>query len=294
MKRHALALASTALLVLLMPAAGYAIAGNPGAHPTSGSPAVRSPIGKPTTHAVIGRPATHAVGGGPTTHAVSAPSPDSVGLAPEHDPMQRVRFGLAKNWAGYIAHGGPFSSVSTTWTEPSVSCTGNNSAVASFAGLDGSGSPTVEQIGTVAMCAGGGVAHFAFFEMFPKAAVGINHPVSAGDTLTATVVANSPSSFTLSLVDSGKWQFSTQQTARKRAQRASAEAITEAPTLRGKGIVNLADFGTINYSGTTVNGSPIGNFNPEAVTMVSNSGATKAQPSALSGGTAFSVTFVHS
>jgi hypothetical protein len=29
-------------------------------------------------------------------------------------PIQRMRLGLAKNWAGYVAHGGPFTSASTT------------------------------------------------------------------------------------------------------------------------------------------------------------------------------------
>jgi len=210
------------------------------------------------------------------------------------DPVRRVRAGVARNWAGYIAHGGPFSSTSTTWTEPSISCgSTENSAVASFAGLDGATSPTVEQIGTLATCKKGSVSHFAFYEMFPKGAFSINHPVKAGDSLTATVTATSSKLFTLSLVDhSAGWSFSTQQRSRK-AQRASAEAITEAPTMRGSGIVNLANFHQFNYSGTTANGQPIGNFGPEAVTMVTSSGAVKASPTPLSGGTAFSVIWHH-
>ena len=52
------------------------------------------------------------------------------------DPVQRVRAGAAKNWAGYVAHGGPFTSASTTWTEPSIRCaSGERSALASFAGI---------------------------------------------------------------------------------------------------------------------------------------------------------------
>jgi hypothetical protein len=210
------------------------------------------------------------------------------------DPAQRVRFGLAKNWAGYVAHGGPFTSASTTWTEPSISCASReNSAFASFAGIDGAGSPTVEQIGTFARCRNGAVSHSAFFEMFPRAAFGIGKPVRAGDSLTATVVGSASKRFTLTLVNhTANWSFSTQQRSR-RAQLASAEAITEAPSVRGSGIVALANFGTVNYGGTTANGQPIGNFGPEAVTMVTSSGAVKAAPSALSGGTAFSVFWRH-
>lgn len=214
------------------------------------------------------------------------------------DPMRRVhvrriRFGAARNWAGYVAHGGPFSSVSTSWTEPSVSCTSPNSASASFAGIDGSGSSTVEQIGTLVLCKNGAIGHFGFYEMFPRAPGIVHNPVSAGDSMTATVTATSSKLFTLTLRDNtAGWSFSTQQRSSK-APRVSAEAITEAPTIRGNGIVSLADFGSYNYGGTMVNGAPIGNFNPEPVTMVTSSGTPKAAPSSLSGGTSFSVMWLH-
>src|SRR3954449_11444071 len=103
-------------------------------------------------------------------------------------PVQRVRAGAAKNWAGYIAHGGPFTSASTSWTEPSIRCgSSERSALASFAGIDGAGSSTVEQIGTLANCRNGRVTHQGFYEMFPRSAFGINKKVCAGDSLTASV-----------------------------------------------------------------------------------------------------------
>jgi hypothetical protein len=209
------------------------------------------------------------------------------------DPVQRVRAGVAKNWAGYIAHGGPFTSASTSWREPSIKCASReNSALASFAGIDGAGSSTVEQIGTLATCKNGTVKHLAFFEMFPRSAFSINHPVRAGDSLTASVVLTAPKTFKLTLANStAGWTFTTQQRSRK-AQLASAEAITEAPSMRGSGIVPLANFGQINYSGTTANGQAISNFSPEAVTMVTSNGTVKAAPSGLSGGS-FSVVWHH-
>jgi hypothetical protein len=208
-------------------------------------------------------------------------------------PIQRVRAGTAKNWAGYIAHGGPFTSASTSWTEPSIRCAANEkSALASFAGIDGAGSSTVEQIGTLANCRNGRVTHQGFYEMFPRSAFAISKKVRAGDSLTATVVASAPSTFTLTLVNrTAGWTFSTKARSAK-AKLASAEAITEAPSLRGSGIVPLANFGQINYSGTTANGQAISAFNPEAVTMVTNSGAIKAAPTGLSGGS-FSVVWHH-
>jgi len=209
------------------------------------------------------------------------------------DPRHRLRFGVATNWAGYFASGGPFTSVSTTWTEPSISCpAGSHSALASFAGLDGANNGTVEQIGTVSMCGNGRVAHTAFYEMFPRGPNSIGKQVQAGDSLTATVTATTSKLFTLTLVNNSKgWSFSTQQRSSK-AQRTSAEAITEAPTRRGSGVVNLANFGTINYSNPTANGLSFAGLGANGVTMESNAGVIKAEPSGLTS-TGFSVMWVH-
>src|SRR5205807_3806845 len=206
-------------------------------------------------------------------------------------PIQRVRAGAAKNWAGYVAHGGPYTSTSASWTEPSITCGSSSSALATFAGLDGAGSPTVEQIGTLDNCKSGRVTHQAFYEMFPRSAFRIANTVRAGDSLTATVVATSKTTFTLSLVNHSQgWSFSTKARQRK-AQLSSAEAIAEAPSMRGAGIVPLANFGTINFS-SSANGQPLGNFGPEAVTMVGNGGVVKAAPTGISGGS-FSVVWHH-
>ncbi len=210
------------------------------------------------------------------------------------DPIRRVRAGNARNWAGYVAHGGPFTSAATSWVEPSITCgSTDDSALAVFAGIDGSGSSTVEQIGTLDICKKGAVQHNAFFEMFPRAAFNIGKPVRAGDSLTASVVNTARRKFTLTLTNHTQgWTFSTIQRSRN-AQLASAEAIAEAPTMRRSGIVALANFGTVNFGGTTANGQALGNFNPEAVTMVTAGGATMASPSGISGGS-FSVAWQHS
>jgi hypothetical protein len=55
----------------------------------------------------------------------------------------------------------------------------------------------------------------------------------------------------------------------------------------------LTNFGTVSFSAVTVNGAAIGSFNPDRIDMVSG-GVTKAQTSALSGGTSFSVAWRHS
>jgi hypothetical protein len=74
------------------------------------------------------------------------------------------------------------------------------------------------------------------------------------------------------------------------AQPGSAEVIAEAPS--NGAVPPLADSGTVNFAGATVNGAPIGGgANLNELTMQSAAGTPLATPSALTGGNAFSVTF---
>ncbi|MGN6721755.1 MAG: G1 family glutamic endopeptidase, partial [Marmoricola sp.] len=65
-----------------------------------------------------------------------------------HGPMKRDSSSTSSNWSGYATTMGPFTSVSASWTQPTVNCaaTGKKSAYSSFwVGIDGDGSSTVEQ-----------------------------------------------------------------------------------------------------------------------------------------------------
>ena len=198
------------------------------------------------------------------------------------------------NWSGYAATGGSgaYSSVSASWTEPSVTC--SQTAYSSFwVGLDGYNSSTVEQTGTDSDCSGSTPTYYAWYEMYPKFPVNLSNPVKPGDSMSASVTAGSNGSFTLVISDSTQhWSF---QVTKKltSAKRSSAEVIAEAPSSSG-GVLPLADFGTVNFSNSRANGQAIGNFNPVEIVMVTSTGTVKAQPSALSGGTAFSVAWKHS
>ena len=77
------------------------------------------------------------------------------------------------------------------------------------------------------------------------------------------------------------------------AANSSAEVIAEAPCCTASGgILPLANFGTVNFSNATANGSAIGNSSPVQINMVDNSGRLKDQTSALSGGGSFSDTWL--
>lgn len=202
------------------------------------------------------------------------------------------RFGsfTSTNWAGYDAVGGPFTEVAATWIQPSVAVSRSGNAYADFwVGLDGDGSATVEQIGTEGYSQNGSVAYDAWYEMYPALPVTIPMTVTPGDFLTGTVTATGHDTFTLSLVDhtTGK-SFVTQQKL-VGAALSSAEVIVEAPYAGG--VLPLADFGAVSFTGCAFNGQPIAAFDWQQINMVSEAGVTEAATSALgSDGSSFSVT----
>ena len=77
------------------------------------------------------------------------------------------------------------------------------------------------------------------------------------------------------------------------AANSSAEVIAEAPS-SSVGILPLTNFGTANFSNAAVNGAAIGNASPVKIIMVNPSGRAKDSVSALVGGQAFSVKWLHS
>jgi hypothetical protein len=206
------------------------------------------------------------------------------------------RESTSTNWSGFATTGTTYSTVQGAWTQPSVTCGSGETSYSSFwVGIDGDTTNTVEQTGTDSDCSSGTPTYYAWYEMYPKFPVNLSNPVAAGDSLSASVTFNGGGSFTLTISDSTQgWTFTTKQSSKK-ARRGSAEWIAEAPSGSG-GVLPLADFGTVSFSGCSANGLSISsNPNPDAITMVTSGGQTKAAPSALgSGGTAFSVTWQHS
>ena len=213
------------------------------------------------------------------------------GMILRHGPVKKLTQSTSSNWAGYAATGGGFTIVKSTWTQPSAACTSTTTYSSFWVGLDGDGSNTVEQTGTEADCSGGQASYSAWYEMYPKYPVYLSIPVHPGNSFTATVSVGSRGKYTLTLKNNTTGQtFTTTQ--KGRGSNYSAEAIAEAPSSRS-GVLPLTNFGTVNFSSTLVNGSPIGNFNPDRIDMASGN-ITKAQTSALSGGTNFGVTWKHS
>jgi hypothetical protein len=212
--------------------------------------------------------------------------------AVRHIRNHRITSSTSTNWSGYAVTGSRYTSVSASWTEPSVSCSGT--AYSSFwVGLDGDTSSTVEQTGTDADCSGTSPQYYAWYEMYPKFPVNFSNPVSRGDKLTASVTSNGSGSFTLTISDTSKGWTQTVNARLKSAKLSSAEVIAEAPSGSG-GVLPLANFGTVSFSNAKANGSLLTSTTPgiDPITMVTNSGTVKAQPSGISSGS-FSVSWKH-
>ena len=198
----------------------------------------------------------------------------------------------SQNWAGYAAAGQPgtFTSVSASWTQPAVTCTAQQTFSSFWVGLDGDGTQTVEQTGTEADCNNGAPTYQGWFEMFPNAPVFYNNGVAPGDAMSASVVANGGGAFTLTLADQTQgWTQTTSQTSAA-AQLGSAEIVAEAPS-DANSVLPLSNFGTVSFSDAAVTNAPLGNANAAGLTMVSAGGVTEATPSAITNGSAFSITW---
>lgn len=226
------------------------------------------------------------------------------GGAAAHRLPSAAFHGTSTNWAGYVSYGGgkKFVAVKSQWIQPRVICNTTETRKSSFwVGLDGYGSPTVEQIGTEAMCGGYSDPHYyAWWEMYPALSQPIDMEIHPGDAMAAEVTSGGCNfAMTLKNVTTGA-SFSTTQ-ADCSAQKASAEVIAEAPSpCGGCGPYHLANFGTICFHDSYItNASVTGSFtNPawtsDAITMTQVNGNVKAQPSALNSvGRMFSITWLH-
>jgi len=190
------------------------------------------------------------------------------------------------SWSGTVVTGSGFTSVTATWTEPSVTCHSYNDLMAIWVGIDGYGSSTVEQTGVATDCSSGAPVYQGWYEMYPASPVYYSltsYPVRAGDQITATV-SRSGATYTLTLHNGTRgWTKATIKS--MSASNASAEVIIESPT------GSYPAFGTVSFSNIQINGSPLANWNPNLLDASSN-GVYQDHTSAVSGAS-FSISYLH-
>jgi peptidase A4-like protein len=173
----------------------------------------------------------------------------------------------SSNWAGYAVKGrnGAFRTVSASWTEPRVNCAGvPGRRFSSFwVGLDGFNSKSVEQLGTEADCHRTTPVYFAWFEMFPNPSVPLPNRVRPGDHMSASVMFRGAGKYVLFIRNSTRNWSRTIVRIHAGLARSSAEVITEAPALLigGQAVIqNLANFGSVHWTGSRVNGTLLKNI----------------------------------
>ena len=191
------------------------------------------------------------------------------------------------NWAGYAATGSTYTSVTTTFTQPKVTCSSGDQYSSFWVGLDGYSSDSVEQTGTEADCDGRTAEYSAWYEMYPADPVTYSNTVKPGDVITETV-SESSNKYTLTLKDTTEGWTKTTTKSESGLARSSAEVIAEAPY--SGGVLPLANFGTVNFSNSTVNGASLSSSDPTGIDMATSAGKAEATTSALSGGS-FSITW---
>jgi hypothetical protein len=236
--------------------------------------------------------ATGSPGAGTSPGAVGGPLPTGATTAAQNGSV-----------AGYVLGGSQFTAVRGTWVQPGISCsTVQRRTVSAWVGVDGYASGTAEEVGTASACGGQtGPRTFAWYQLYPHAAVVTPLVVRAGDALQAEVTV-AAERFTLSLRDlttGGAW--STTAVLPTASREAVAWLVDAHPVACGGACsgYTLADFGSLTFTGlsATGNGHPGTLDDPlwsrERITMVDSSGAAKAAPGTLDPqGAAFTVAWL--
>jgi hypothetical protein len=203
-----------------------------------------------------------------TAHAASAARPGPryghglIGATsvPAHGPGLRSGGRKANqhstNWAGYAVTGGTYTSVSSNWVEPYVSCT-SSGIVGFWIGLDGWGSRTVEQDGTGVDCSSGSPQQFAWWETYPVNSIQVyDAPVAAGDRMSSSVLDQGGGHYLMVLTDATQNWTERNAVYAPTARDTSAEIVAEAVTT-GSSITALPDFGAVSFTGSTINGGTL-------------------------------------
>ena len=223
------------------------------------------------------------------------------------------------NWAGYVVASSAttktsFSTVSGSWTQPTVNCNAGSPSYSSFwVGLGGYTGDHLEQTGTSADCSATGQAEYSvWYELVPAAQVAVNMTVQPGNRVSAHV-AVSGKTVTVSISDLTRHTTFSKQLQMSSPTVSSAEWIAEAPSRCTSSssqdchILSLADFGSVAFTGASASaagrtGSITSGLGPAtALTLEANPSfgrlyATAAQadasPGALSGnGSSFTVSW---
>ena len=206
-------------------------------------------------------------------------------------PAAAASVSTSTNWSGYSASGGTFTSVTGTWTVPTVATT-TTGADATWVGIGGIDSRDLIQAGTEATVSGGEVTYNAWIEMLPAASKPISLSVNPGDSVTVWITEKSSGLWTIVLKNNttgGAYNTTVQYA----SSHSSAEWVQEAPSVN-RGTVPLDDFGTVKFEGASAvrdrQTQDLASLGVQAITMINGARQPLAVPSVIGGdGASFAV-----
>ena len=231
----------------------------------------------------------------------------AAGVLPSSAAAATVQTATSGNWAGYVASGKSFSSVTGSWVV-STAKPDSDGYSATWVGLGGASddSSALEQVGTQSDYVDGRATYTAWYELVPKAAVTLKLKVHPGDHITAKVSV-AGTTVTVSIADTTTGRSTTKVLHMAAPDTSSAEWIAEAPSVQtgdGYQVVPLADFGKVTFTHATATADghtgPITDsaWTAERIDLVASASgygppvATGATASTLAaGGSAFSVSW---
>ena len=197
-------------------------------------------------------------------------------------------------YVGYATRDTDDRSVTANWVQPVIepprSMPSNHTqpSAAIWAGLQSK--EVLAQIGTDTWVASPhSTGSYAWYEVFPHPAIAIPYQVWPGDHMTAAVTLVRGRCYEMDLTNhTHRWNFQFTD-CEQLAQLPHAITVAEAPTT-GAGVLPLADFGKVTFTGVKVNGAPLTNYPLNECFLVDSHGKEQATPGGITaGGSAFSV-----
>ena len=224
------------------------------------------------------------------TDAAGASATSAVSIAVTGPTIPNPSLGTSKNWSGYYLNGNGFTSVSSTFTVPSVSSASTNTDTSEWVGIDGVTNTNLIQAGVSESYSAltNRVTTYAWWEILPAPETQISTiSPSPGDRITVSIAQQTNGLWSVRVSDDTNGQVFTislsyggQLTSAEWIVEAAASSLTGTVLTLGQYSPNVV-FTNLGYTGTATAAVD--------VSMVQG-GTTVSTPSALSGN-GFSVAY---
>ncbi len=170
---------------------------------------------------------------------------------------------VASNWSGEVERGSNLTSVSATWTVPSVVASTSLAFAATWVGIGGYSGTTLIQTGTIEATETRQVGYTAWVEVLPELPWTLTSAASPGGSASFVVAPGNVMEASVTATGTGDlWQVTVSDTTAKwtyahifgyPVTATSAEWITERPSLitsitRKTMLATLADYGSTRFS----------------------------------------------